>query len=1174
MRRALVLIGVLLVGAPAAAADLGVLAEQVGLADVEVQTLQAALDALPPAVAQCVAAGPASECVALATGPSAQRTVGAIAGLETMQTGDFAAAARQFAGIGDQGGDLLGAVITSSHSIALANIGELGPAAALMAKAITGAAGLLGVEHDHVAQLHLNHAYFQANLGDQAGASASCAAALVDPRASWLDNQLGVMCRNYVAGALFQAKNYRDAETLWMDSLRWYEANVAADDPQLIVVLGNLGRAAVEGGRPPDGVPRFRRVVTLAEGLYGENNAHVSTYRYFLADALARSGDPAGAAAQYARIVHERTATYGEGSAETAQALEWLGTSEQRRGRYIAAELALRRAYRSIGERWPGSPALASAAATLSELYREMGRFDEARPLIAEAIAVGKSALGAEHQDVAAYLVNEGNLLRTTGELAGAKERYEQALTLLEAALGPEHPHVATALTNVAGLAAALGDRDAATPLFVRAVAIYEAALPPDHEFLAAGLNNLGAHQLGAGQMEAAAANLQRAADVWERSLGPAHPNTLICWRNVAQALIGSGRADDAAGLLAQAADRAEARLGRAHPAVAGARAHQAEALSWAGDQHGALALYRTALPAMEAALGADHPDLAWPLTDLARAERLVGDEQAARRTLVRVAAIVNTQVVPLLDATSERERIELVQSLRHHADLALSVFDRPEDAVASYGTLLSWKGAVLGSLRAQRAVAQGSTDPRLAATARELSAVRQDLAEAVFSDPGDEPELRTETLEALAARKEALERELSRAGGASAGTMGVAEVCGHLEGDEALVDFVRYERRPAPVVGVAESEPVDSYAAFVVPGGACERPVRVELGPAAVVDESILRWRKGVTRGTAAESVERRGEQLRVALWDPLESALGGRRSVRLVPDGLLSRLPFGALPDGDGYLVSRFAFSYLGAAGDLDRPAGRRGKGALVVGGIRYDDAGEAAAEAPATRSPPRGGLPTFGFLPGTEAEAMEVSASVGAGVVRLSGPEATEARIRALLPGKRLVHIATHGFFAASGERSGLRIDGAEGALAQSPLLRTGLVLAGGAVGSGRPGGDDGLLTAEEVLGLDLRGVDLVVLSACETGLGEVEDGEGVMGMRRAFALAGADTLLLSLWKVPDVETRQLMTAFYGRLAAGDAPAAALQGAQAEQIERLTKERGEAPPFLWAAFVASGG
>jgi CHAT domain-containing protein/tetratricopeptide (TPR) repeat protein len=1173
-RQAFLALLLLLFGAPARAADLDALAEQVGLAAVEVEALRAALAGLPETAAQCVSQGPAAACIEQ-TGPSAQRILRTMAGLEAMASGDFADAARQLdAAAGSGGDDLLEAVVISSLGVAVGALGEFSVAAARTGEAIARAGGLLGHDHEYLSQLHLTRAWFQAQLGDQEEVLASCTKALRDPKASWLDNHPGVLCRNRVAGARFAAAQYRQAEALWSDSLRWYDANLAAADPQRIVIVGNLGRAAAEGGRPVDGVVRFREVVALSERRYGRSSEEVSTYRYFLADALVRSGRPAAAAVEYVRIVEQRTAAHGAFGPETAQALEWLGVAEQRRGRYAAAESALTRSYEGLLEHLPGTLHLASAAAKLGELHREMGHFARARPLLAEALAVAEAALGAQHPDVAVHLLNEGNLLRVTGDLAAAKERYERALQVLEASLGPDHPSVATALTNMAGLSSQLGDRAGTGALLERAVAIYERSLPFDHEFLAAGLNNLGTHQLAGGDLEGAALSLERAAGVWERSLGPAHPNTLVCLRNLAQALVGSGRAQEAVELLAQAAVRAEARLGPAHPAVAGVRTQQAEALSWAGDQHGALALYRSALPDLEAALGPSHPDLARPLTDLARAERLVGNEQAARRALERVASIVQGQILPLLDATSERERIELVQSLRHHADLALSVFDRPDDTVASYRTLLSWKGAVLGSLRAQRAVALGSSDPDLQAAARELTAVRQDLAEAVFSEPGAEGPPRVERLAALSGRKEALERELSRAGGGADLPIDPAQVCARLDPTEVLVDFVRYERRPPPVVGVAESPPVESYAAFMLLGGACDVPLRRELGPAGPIDEAIRRWRKGVTRGAAGGAVQRRGEELRRAIWDPLEPGLGGRTTVRLVPDGTLSGLPFGALPDGDGFLVSRFTFSYLGAAGDLVRPENPPGRGALVVGGILYDAASDPSAEAPATRSPPRGGLPEFGFLPGTAAEADDVAEALGAGVVRLSGAEASERRVRELLPGKRVVHIATHGFFAADGARSSLHGAGAEAALALSPLLRTGLVLAGGALDTERIGGDDGLLTAEEVLGLDLRGVQLVVLSACETGLGEVEDGEGVMGMRRAFALAGVETLLLSLWKVPDAETRLLMAAFYARLAAGAGPAAALQGAQAERIERLTAERGAAPPFLWAAFVASGG
>jgi CHAT domain-containing protein len=289
----------------------------------------------------------------------------------------------------------------------------------------------------------------------------------------------------------------------------------------------------------------------------------------------------------------------------------------------------------------------------------------------------------------------------------------------------------------------------------------------------------------------------------------------------------------------------------------------------------------------------------------------------------------------------------------------------------------------------------------------------------------------------------------------------------------------------------------------------------------------------------------------------------------------------------DADGrYLVERLSIGYLASANDLLRNASEPGVGSLVVGGVDYDatGAGEGSPVAVAsTRSAPRGGLEAFAFLPGPAEEAAAVVARLGGDTVHLAGAEATEERIRQMAPGRRLIHLATHGFFATGEVRSALAAepDGGEllGGAATvrdgiNPMLLSGVVLAGANSPEG-DGLDDGVLTAEEVVGLDLRGAELVTLSACETGLGEVEQGEGVMGLRRAFALAGARSLVFSLWQVPDAETRRLMTAFYDRIAAapGEPLTESFRASQLLLVEELRAERGDAPPLFWAAFVVSG-
>jgi CHAT domain-containing protein len=211
---------------------------------------------------------------------------------------------------------------------------------------------------------------------------------------------------------------------------------------------------------------------------------------------------------------------------------------------------------------------------------------------------------------------------------------------------------------------------------------------------------------------------------------------------------------------------------------------------------------------------------------------------------------------------------------------------------------------------------------------------------------------------------------------------------------------------------------------------------------------------------------------------------------------------------------------------------------------------------------------------------------------GVVLLTSGEATEPRIKRDAPGRRVVHLATHGFFATGKVRSALEGDdgahrsgfgaiemmGQRGVIGFNPMVLSGVTLSGAnvrAAGEVTRGDDDGVLTAEEVASLDLRGAELVVLSACDTGLGEVKSGEGVLGLRRAFAFAGARALVMSLWKVPDQETMELMKTFYAMVKAEPTldKGEAMRTAQLELIDRLRQRDGLADPRLWAAWVVSG-
>jgi CHAT domain-containing protein/tetratricopeptide (TPR) repeat protein len=332
-------------------------------------------------------------------------------------------------------------------------------------------------------------------------------------------------------------------------------------------------------------------------------------------------------------------------------------------------------------------------------------------------------------------------------------------------------------------------------------------------------------------------------------------------------------------------------------------------------------------------------------------------------------------------------------------------------------------------------------------------------------------------------------------------------------------------------------------------------------------------------------------GDELRQRLFDPLLQALGDRKQLWLAPDGDLAFLPFELLPDREKgkLLLDTYCISYLGTGRDAlrcGRPATRQPGPALVAVDPDFD-LGSKPQPAPAAGEPPgrRSRAPDlatlrFDPLPGTRKEGERIAVLLNTHrqtrIEPWLGTKVLEAQLKkARSPW--IVHLATHAFFLPDPVRSSqfgfdrLGMLDRHGIPPENPLLCSGLALAGAnwkSKGFHPPAeAEDGMLTAEDVTGLDLLDTELVVLSACETGLGQVHVGEGVFGLRRAFAVAGAKTLVMSLWKVPDDQTQELMVDFYRRILKGEPRAEALR--QAQQAIRARHP----DPYYWGAFVCQG-
>jgi CHAT domain-containing protein len=327
---------------------------------------------------------------------------------------------------------------------------------------------------------------------------------------------------------------------------------------------------------------------------------------------------------------------------------------------------------------------------------------------------------------------------------------------------------------------------------------------------------------------------------------------------------------------------------------------------------------------------------------------------------------------------------------------------------------------------------------------------------------------------------------------------------------------------------------------------------------------------------------IDELARELHKRLIQPLQPHLGDAGRIVLSPDGQLNLLPFGVLIDEKGrYLMQSAELIYLTSGRDLLRVASttRSRQGAVVIANPDFgrldqaavNDAGDTTNRRSAEV---RGGVLQFTPLPGTAAEAKALKSLLKLTDKQvLTQGNASEVALKQL-KGPRILHLATHGFFLADQgvalKSEAPRLLDQDALLVpkgEHPLLRSGLALAG--ANRLRSGQDDGILTALEVAGLDLVGTELAVLSACETGVGHVLNGEGVYGLRRALVLAGVQTQVVSLWKVDDMATKDLMVDYYQRLNAGAGRSAALRQAQLTMLQDPKRTH----PYYWGASIVVG-
>jgi tetratricopeptide (TPR) repeat protein/CHAT domain-containing protein len=1030
-----------------------------------------------------------------------------------------------------------------------------------------------------------------------------------------------------VAGSLSSLATLYRAQGRYLDAAPLYERALAIREkalgPDHLVVarsLNNLAALYWDQGRYSEAEPLYKRALAIREKALGPNHPDVAASLNNLAILYCVQGRYSEAEPLLERAIAINEKTLGPDHPGVAASLQNLAALYRDEGRYSEVEPLYKRAL-AISERalGPDHPDVARSLNNLAGLYDDQGRYSEAEPLHKRALAIREKALRPDHPDVAVSLNNLANLYRDQGRYSESEPLFERALAMSEKALGPDHPDVATSLNNLAILYWNQGRYSEAEPLHKRALAIREKALGPEHPDVAASLGNLAAIYLDQGRYSEAEPLYRRALAMREKALGPDHPDVAASLDNLAETCHYQGRYSEAEPLYDRALTIKEKALGPDHPDVAASLGNLAALYYVEGRYSEAEPVYKRALAINEKTLGPNHPGVAASLESFCDLYRWLGKYADAVDLAGRACSIRHKNFVENSIGLSENDALTFSRFLRISLSNYLSCYrdlgsTNPATALEAADLVLACKGQVSdGILERQKSIVEGADSTTLS-LAESLRYARFRLAKLFVEGPGEDVSAYRAEVDSLDRFSKQLEADLSRRSASFRGyeayrNVNADRITSLLPQNSVLAEYVRY--------GYHDLELKRDIAHYLVIVIATDgEPRVVDLGESSQIDSVIGTYRSHMLRvatsgrmASVVDEQEYRGcaRDLYGIVWRPIEQYISGRALVFIAPDGALNMISFAGLVDKDGnYLIEKYPIQYVSAGRDLVRLTDetRSGAGLLALGDPDYNATASSRSQQPATPAI-ASTEPAYGttrnvrsgcgrlkdlsapLLPGTRKEVEMISSKWK----KIShepasiyfGSDASEERFKMEAHGKRVIHLATHGYFLEGACQpdvpegrleAGSGLGREAGYVGENPLLLSGLLLASANLhgeGADSLGCEDGILTAYEVSAMNLEGTELVVLSACETGLGEVKEGEGVYGLRRAFQMAGARTVVSALWPVSDEATAEMMGQLYDR--GNRSLPETIRNMQLKKIKEL-RHRGQPDhPFTWAGFISLG-
>ncbi len=1044
--------------------------------------------------------------------------------------------------------------------------------------------------------------------------------------------------------------NYTEAIRLGTEALQIEESVLGKDRFDYAATLVNLAGYNSSSGNYTEAIRLGTEALQILGKVVGKENTDYVAVLNNLAGYNSSSGNYAEAIRLGTEALQILGEVVGKENTDYAAVLNNLAGYNSSSGNYTEAirlgTEALQIVEKELGTKHPN---YATVLSNLAECNLSLGNYMEALRLATDALKIVEEVLGKDNSEYALFLNNVADYNYYLGNYSEAIRLGEEALQIREKVLGKEHPDYARSLNSLANYNSSLGNYAEAIRLGEEALRIYGKVLGKEHPNYALSLKSLASYNSNIGNYSEAMLLGAEALQLLEKVLGKEHANYATSLCDLASFYALRGNYEEAVRLSMESLQILEKIYGKEHPFNATVLNNLASYNSSLGNYAEAIRLDGEALCIREKVLGKEHPDYAISLNNLALYNSYLGNYQEAIH--------LGEEVVFIYEKVLGKEHLYYFLSLgnlatyywgsgrmkvakycveatealsgivkRTFADLTARerslfwdkykawfegtihsiAYDIPSDSLAEngYNGALMAKGLLLNSEMELSTLLKESGDEEVAGIYNNLKNLRLQINK-LYEMPISERPLDTDSLERVA---QGLERQLvqrSKAYGDYTANLVIdwKQVRQKLGDGEMAVEFVSFPLRNDSIM----------YAAY------CLRKDMPSPKMVPLFEEKQL------------TSMDKRlylsSPMLYNLIWKPLEKEMKGVTTVYFAPSGELYNLPIENLPiDGSTYNSDLRSYRRLSSTRQLAlRRDGVEVEKAAVYGGLKYDtdtvtlandshkyrtaEPVQWSSRAVADSLNLRDGVYE---LPATKIEAEDIDKALESAKIDTelyTDTLGTEASFKALSgKGINALHIATHGFYWT--EREATQLDGLAFLSTDMPtvaqedkaLTRSGLLFTGANTAlKGLPlpdGVEDGVLTAKEIAGMDLRRLDLVALSACQTGLGEIT-GDGVFGLQRGFKKAGANTLLMSLWKVDDTATQLLMTQFYKNLLSGMGKYEALTAAQ-KYLRELEvevkpektafqqimdgkdgkKEPGSrivhkyANPYYWAAFVLLDG